>query len=407
MEPTKKPKLLIALSRFPFPVVDGTRHKILHNVSDALLADFELEYFVVTFSTVSEAEFQKLEGEYGKVHLFRMSRWQFLLNAARGLLNGLPFQTAGFYLPRAARWFCEYSGEYSAFYAHTVRMAACFTALPTPVRSRVLMDFNDAISLNYSGAKYRSRFPMNIVYRIEESRIRTYECALLSMFKHYNVISAYDKEYLLALNPEIHLSDANFACIPYGVPSTPTSTSASAKSAVYFIGQLDYEMNREAVLFFLDTIWGPLKQAVPEVVFYVIGKTKSSAFDAYRSWDGVKFTGFVPDVFAVIQDCTCLVAPIRSGAGMPTKIIEALSYGMPVVTTPLGVRGVVGAVSGVNMLVVDENDLNAWVKAIVSLTTDQQLRSEISKKARTLFDEQYELSRVQSLWRKLYLNIVR
>jgi glycosyltransferase involved in cell wall biosynthesis len=53
----------------------------------------------------------------------------------------------------------------------------------------------------------------------------------------------------------------------------------------------------------------------------------------------VEALGFVPDLGAFLSKDAVLVAPILNGTGIKTKIIDALEYAVPVVTTPLGAEG--------------------------------------------------------------------
>ena len=405
MEHPQKPKVLIALSRFPYPVTDGTRYKLLRNVSDALKADFDLEYLVVTVSKVASESLAQLERDHGRAHVVRISRAGFFLRSLRSAWDGLPFQANGYRTAAASRFLRAHIGDYAAVYAHTIRMAGYVADFPAAQRSRVILDFNDALSLNYRGAKTRSRFPLSLGYRIEEGRVRNYERALLARFARATVVSPYDRAYLLDLLPASDRECTNLICIQYGVPPVPAIAPVPVRQAIYFVGQLDYDMNREALAYFLDSIWPSLKSAMPELEFRIVGRGRTETYARYASLDGVRFLGFVDDLYAAVQDCLCLVAPLRSGAGMPTKIVEALSYRIPVISTPLGVRGIEGAESGTNMLVIDESDVSAWVAAVRSLANDQALRERLGSNGRTLFEERYELSRVQALWRGLFKRI--
>jgi glycosyltransferase involved in cell wall biosynthesis len=69
--------------------------------------------------------------------------------------------------------------------------------------------------------------------------------------------------------------------------------------------------------------------------------------------DRVKVTGRVDDITEYIRRAKISVCPIRLKIGVQTKILEALSWGTPVVTTEAGNSGI-GAISG-RHLWVDEN----------------------------------------------------
>jgi glycosyltransferase involved in cell wall biosynthesis len=402
-----KSKILIALSRFPYPTIDGTRYKILHNVCDGLEPSFDIEFFIVTFNKISQDHIDYLEKEYGKVHLFRISFVQFLLQSVRSLVCDIPFQTAGFYNCSAQKFIRNHIHDYDAVYVHTIRMAEYFRKLPHTDYQKILIEFNDAISLNYTEAKKRAAFPMNVVYATEEHRVIRYEQTLLKTFDHFNVISPYDKEYLVKSLPENIKRRINFTCIPHGIADNQIiKKEYHASDKVYFIGQLDYVPNRDSIYFFLDIIWPVLKKDIPNSECVIIGKGDMKKYDRYVNSPGVTFTGFVSDAYAIIKDCACLVAPIRFGAGMPSKIIEAMAYGIPVVTTPVGVRGIAGLVYGENSFIIGEHDIKKWIEIIKILMNSPDRAQQLGLSAQVLIHEQYTCSQVQKRWENICKEII-
>jgi glycosyltransferase involved in cell wall biosynthesis len=58
------------------------------------------------------------------------------------------------------------------------------------------------------------------------------------------------------------------------------------------------------------------------------------------STDGIELKGYVEDLDGFYASVDLVVAPLLDGEGAPTKVMEALGYGVPVVGTPTGLRGV-------------------------------------------------------------------
>jgi glycosyltransferase involved in cell wall biosynthesis len=55
---------------------------------------------------------------------------------------------------------------------------------------------------------------------------------------------------------------------------------------------------------------------------------------------GIRCVGRVPDVHEVYAAASAVIAPVRYGAGVKLKVIEAVQHGVPVVTTSVGAEGV-------------------------------------------------------------------
>ena len=62
--------------------------------------------------------------------------------------------------------------------------------------------------------------------------------------------------------------------------------------------------------------------------------------------EGVVATGYVADLKTVYSGCTIAVAPLLRGAGVKFKVPQALAYGLPIVTTTVGVEGLPTRLSG-------------------------------------------------------------
>jgi len=87
-------------------------------------------------------------------------------------------------------------------------------------------------------------------------------------------------------------------------------------------------------------------------------------------WAGahVELTGFVPNLRDVYERARVVVVPLRFGAGVKNKTVEALQYGVPVVTTTIGAEGIEVPDGLAPMIVTD--DPGEFAAAVVRLLTD-------------------------------------
>jgi glycosyltransferase involved in cell wall biosynthesis len=89
--------------------------------------------------------------------------------------------------------------------------------------------------------------------------------------------------------------------------------------------------------------------------------------------------GFVPDLMSVYQEASICVAPLRAGSGSRLKILEAMAYGRPVVTTRLGCEGLL-VESGKHLLIADQPE--AFANAIGEILDDPKLGLTLVENAR-------------------------
>lgn len=121
------------------------------------------------------------------------------------------------------------------------------------------------------------------------------------------------------------------------------------REGLLFIGHLSHRPNSDAIHYFMREILPLLRESLFSVCFQIVGSNPSAEIQAYGS-DSVKVLGYVPDIDPLFQKARVFVAPLRFGAGVNGKIGEALSYGLPVVTTSLAAEGL-GLTHGKDVLI--------------------------------------------------------
>lgn len=105
---------------------------------------------------------------------------------------------------------------------------------------------------------------------------------------------------------------------------------------VLFFGNYGISTNREAVRTVRDRIADAVVREWPDVIFRFIGANPPVELAHPR----FEFKGFVDSIVDEIQGADVVIAPMTGGWGMPTKVIESLACGKPVVATETGARTV-------------------------------------------------------------------
>jgi glycosyltransferase involved in cell wall biosynthesis len=103
----------------------------------------------------------------------------------------------------------------------------------------------------------------------------------------------------------------------------------------------------------------------------------------------------------VIAQATLALAPMRCGAGVPIKVLEAWSVGVPVVATPWAVAGTSGR-QGEDFRVVGQHPIE-WVSAITELLESSAERKRLADNARRRLAADYSRDEV----RRQLLDVVR
>ncbi len=167
---------------------------------------------------------------------------------------------------------------------------------------------------------------------------------------------------------------------------------------IVFVGNFNHDPNEDAVVYFMEEIWPKVKQRLPDLRFYIVGNAPTEAVQSYVS-DDVIVTGFVPEVIPYLLKAKAFVVPLRYGAGLKGKIGEALSCGIPVVTTSIGAEGM-GLVHERSALIADEPD--KFAEMVAEACSDRVLWETLSREGRALAERNYSYAAVERYWKEIF-----
>lgn len=110
--------------------------------------------------------------------------------------------------------------------------------------------------------------------------------------------------------------------------------------SLLFIGSLGYGPNYTGLKTFIKNVWPKIKHKIPSLDFYIIGKgLPINLIKDFEKYPGIHLLGHVDDLNPYFNHCGVYVSPIYQGAGTNIKILEAMYFGIPIVTTPEGANG--------------------------------------------------------------------
>lgn len=154
---------------------------------------------------------------------------------------------------------------------------------------------------------------------------------------------------------------------PYAFDSFHRRMAPPTGRGMLFVGGFRHTPNEEGLLWFVAAILPLVLRALPDAVLHVIGSNPTPAVLALAG-PNVAVAGAVDDdALARAYDAArVVIAPLRVGAGVKGKVVEAMALGVPVVTTTVGAQGVVGLERIVPVI----DDPADHAAAIIRLLTD-------------------------------------
>ena len=373
-------KILFITTRHPNPPVGGDKLRAFHLLNALLASGHEVDLVSLEHGQENRRTGARTETR------FRHPAWMALLNCFLGLASRNPLQVWYFRnraMAKAVRRALA-TERYDAVFCHLLRSAQYVEGIRGPKK---LIDLTDAISLNYERVRRNlaSDFSVKkLIYSLEYRRVLRYEKKLLRKFDRVFLISGKDKEFLSA-----HTDVANVELVPNGVDSayfSPVGDSGPGVDIV-FVGNMSTVPNEDAALYFALEVFPLVQESVPEATFHIIGANPSPKIQELRRLNrSIRISGAVPDVRACMAGAKVSVAPMRYGAGVQNKILEAMSMGIPTVTTSIGLEGIPARV-GSEILVGDSKEELAG--AVIRVLRDESLSREMAANSRRFILENF------------------
>ncbi len=153
------------------------------------------------------------------------------------------------------------------------------------------------------------------------------------------------------------------------------------------VGNFRHAPNWDAVLC-LKKIWPLIKKQIPEAELHIYGSyppPKATALNNPKT--GFLIKGWVEDIFPVLEKSRVCLAPVRFGAGIKGKLLDAMIMQTPSVTTSMGSEGMHQHEPWPGVVT---DDFTAFAEEAVRLYTNEQEWLDAQTNANVLLTARYD-----------------
>ena len=360
-------KILVVLPRFPYPLDKGDKLRAYHQIAE-LAKRHEIYLFALSHSPFSTFHFP-LSTEQVRLHW-----WESATGIIKAFLTGKPLQLGYWSSRRARRTYTHWERQVQpdVVYCQMVRTIPTLNTKHLSPSTKYVLDFQDALSLNTQRRMERSHGPLRWILNYEYRALQRTEQQALRLFDATTVISQTDRD---AISPKVNI-------VPNGVDtdyfnvdkmisshdnvSTYQRINVSTYSIV-FTGNMSYAPNVDAAQYLIKEIMPFVWSQVPSATVLLAGADPKPAVKALAG-PKVTVSGRLDDIRQAYSSAKVFVAPMRIGSGMQNKLLEAMSMGLPCVTTSIAATPL-GATPGEHLLVGDTAEEIADL--IVKLGSDE------------------------------------
>ena len=251
----------------------------------------------------------------------------------------------------------------------------------------IVVDFCDASSMRILTSMQHAgvaKLPLRILRYLQ---VRQVERKLIKKTPNLAFVSSRDREAILGAGNKAEV-------IPIGVDLHYWKRKSNhfQPNSIVFTGVMNYGPNEDAALYLIERILPLLRRRISDLEVLIVGRDPSSALiKKARCYDRVTVTGFVDDLRPYLERAAVFAAPLRYGAGIQNKILEAMAMEVPVVTTPLVAAGL-RVDDGEPPPVVVAEEEGAFAESIVKLLGQEEERSRLAAAGRQFVENYFTWS---------------
>ncbi len=284
--------------------------------------------------------------------------------------------------------------------------------LPDLGTTPMVVDLIDSLALNFERRARFDALPIRPALSFEARRLLAAERRLAARAERVLVVSERDRSYLAErLGPEL---GAKVEVVPLAMPApedlpptlrilkrqgreSPFEIAPAEAPLLAITGNLGYFPTADGALWFLARVWPEIRAARPDSRLLLAGSRPSRRLREASTRAGVELVESPSDLKPLLEKATLALAPMRAGSGLPIKVLEAWSAGVPVIATPWTAAGV-GGQPGFDLAVADPDPV-AWRAKILELLDDPAQRRKLAENGRRRLVSDFSAEHVAALWR--------
>ena len=385
-------KILILLSRVPFPIEKGDKLRAFNHLR-LLSKNNDIVLCALNNKPLHPEALEQIKPYCSQVKIIQISWLETISGLIWAFFTGKPFQVGYFYSFRAKRKIARLVDETAPdhIFCQLVRTAEYVRKLRTPKT----LDYQDVLSTGYKRRADQSGFLSGLFFHIEHKRLLRYEKAVFDDFDGKAIISIPDRDLIPhPLRKEIEV-------IPNGVDFNYFQPVVHPRNYdIVFTGNMNYPPNVDAACFLVKEILPLVLRIHPGIRVLLAGAYPHSRVLGLKS-EQVSVSGWVPDIRNSYACAKIFIAPMQIGTGLQNKLLEAMAMGLPCITSPLA-NNALGAKAGEEILI--GNSPDEYASMILGLLNDDVYAGNIARKGRDFvfrnFDWQETTNRLEQLMEK-------
>jgi len=373
-------KLVFLTSRFPYPLEKGDKLRSYHFIKE-LSHKNEVILISLNESKVDEEHLKHMKSIVSEVHVFHLSKISRYFNTFLALFKNIPLQVGYFYNPFVKKKIKKIinTNNPEHIFCQLLRTTEYVKKLIYPKT----LDYQDVFSHGVKRRIIKSKFFLRLALQIEYKKLMAYEEKVFEYFENKIIISETDRDLIP------HIDKDKIQVVPNGVDfeyfNPELFQNSPKKYDLLFTGNMGYPPNIDCSLFIAKKVIPLLNLTYPSLTLCIAGANPHSVLTKLNQ-KNITVTGWVDDIRPFYAASKIFLAPMQIGTGLQNKLLEAMSMGLPCITSNLA-NSALNAKPNVEILVADNAEEVA--RHIVTLMEDKEFAAKLAENGKKFVLENF------------------
>lgn len=174
----------------------------------------------------------------------------------------------------------------------------------------------------------------------------------------------------------------------YATDNLPAPQKFEDRKNILFVGGVNHPPNADGLKWFVNEIFPQIVKVIPDIKLNVAGSNVTDEIRQLQS-SNINILGFVSDeeLQNLYKTTRVVIAPLRYGAGMKGKVVEALYNQIPIITTDIGVEGI----DNLNKAITIANESNDFANKLIELYTNKDKNEYAANNSINIIKKQFSV----------------
>ena len=370
--------IIYLTSRFPYPINKGDKLRSYYQIKE-LSKSHEIHLISLSENSIYKEDISELNKYCESISIYKMNFYKRVFNLFKTFFNNKPFQVNYFHHYSIQKKInlniAEINPDY--IFCQLIRTAIYVKNNHTVPK---IIDYMDSLSKGMERRIKISNIFIKPFVIMEFQRLKRFENLAFEFFNKHIIISQNDRKEIA------HHKKNEIEIIGNGIDTEYFKRiNTDIKYELVFIGNLSYLPNIEAANYIAKKIVPRLKETYPNIKILIAGSSPSTRVLRLAN-KNIEVQGWVKDIRKTYSSGKIFFAPMSIGSGLQNKLLEAMSIGIPCITSELSNLSL-KATDKENILI--GNSVSDYVNQINSLLKNDIKRKEIGDKGRKYVIENY------------------